>query len=693
MTVRFPPRHLLVIAPQCADLGMLTGLEDLAGSLHTALLDPWTGGCADAPAGVTSILSGPSVGQARIEEAVRDAARRAGEAGAVLVLAFIGHGTLPGEVPKLFLMAGDSRRDMPTTVVNVGDLLSQALDTHGVEEVIALVDTCHAGAAVPDIAALGTGIRGGATRLTLLMSVGVTEPAFGLDFTRGLLRVFGAGVAGAGEYLSAEAVLDAVNEAADTGARLVHMDGDPYGRPRWLVRNVRHAQGGGPLLGPAGEEDLEWALEPFGGGWPPASVHSVSGLEKLREALRAAPPGCTDGPADVAVALRVVDGLLDGLRTAELLRSWPGAPLTSERIRRAAWTAGGTSVPLPGSNGSDLLRDCVELLRLRAPRTGGSRTAPLAAFVASLADEDGLDPHCDALTAWARTCGAVVEINDAFAALEEHDTSSRLRLVVSLHAALADEWPETLVAWLLDRGTVIAHREFGCAPSRAGVERQLVGVLKWASAEARRVGAALRRVEVAASSALLTQWSPEEADLGIRLGVRHDVVLRWSERLCPPDHLYWINDHARDRLATMRSEPDTRAPVDWLGRDETNRPAELNERLRNGVYDRAVALGHRPERLDQVMPSLLAYAPIVLWPKDKDDLPPDSRTSVNRYWHRLPGEFSAAYRDSWRGRGTEEGAAEGRFPLARLRSVWHDTEWLDFCDWFGTCSTDGENTV
>ncbi|OWA17379.1 hypothetical protein B9W61_33135 [Streptomyces sp. CS057] len=692
MTARPCPRHLLVIAPQCPELGMLADLEDLASALHATLLDRWTGGCEDAPPGVASLLSGPSVGQRQIEDAVRGAARRAGEDGAVLVLAFVGHGMIPGQIPRLFLMAGDSRRDEPTTVVNVGDLLAQALDTQGVQEVIALVDTCHAGAAVPDIAALGTGIRGGATRLTLLMSVGVTEEAFGLSFTRTLVDVLGAGVADGGEYLSVEAVRDAVNTAADAGARLVRMDGDPFGQHRWLARNVRHVQTRGPLLGAVGEEELAWALEPLGETSRHSAPHSTADLERLRKELLGIPCGLSGSAADVTVALRVVDGLLDALRTADLLRSWPGTPLTSERIRRAARAAGGTTATPPGADGSDLLRDCLERLRLRVHRPGCSRTAPMAAFVAALAGDDRLGPDRPELTAWARTVGAVVELNDAFAALAERETSSRLRLVVSLHAALADDWPETLAAWLLDRGEHVAHREFACTPSRSGVEQGLPAVLKWASAEARRAGAVLRRVEVAASSALLTRWRPEEADLGVRLGVRHDVVLRWSERLCPPDHLYWINDYARDRLAMMRSEPDGGAPVDWLSRDETDRPAELNDRLRDGAYGRAVGLGHRPERLDQIMPHLLAYAPIVLWPQGEEEVPAGSRTSVHRYWDRLPGEFSAAYRESWRSGGGEGGPPDGLGDLARLRSVWHDTEWLDFCDWFETCSTDGENT-
>uniref|UniRef100_UPI00131CA3B0 hypothetical protein n=1 Tax=Streptomyces sp. NRRL WC-3725 TaxID=1463933 RepID=UPI00131CA3B0 len=39
MTRSAPPRHLLVIAPQCPDQGLLTGLEEAGESLHAVLLD------------------------------------------------------------------------------------------------------------------------------------------------------------------------------------------------------------------------------------------------------------------------------------------------------------------------------------------------------------------------------------------------------------------------------------------------------------------------------------------------------------------------------------------------------------------------------------------------------------------------------------------------------------------------------
>ncbi|MEU3885248.1 hypothetical protein [Streptomyces sp. NPDC029041] len=692
MTAPFPPRRLLVIAPQCPDLGLLEGLEEAADSLHTALMDRRLGGCEPADPGGTSLLTGASVGQAQIESAVRDAAERAGRAGAVLVLAFVGHGSTLGGLPRLFLMAGDSRADSPTTVVDVGGLLARALDTPGVEGVIALVDTCHAGGATPDIAVLGAGVRKGATKLSLLMSVGVNEDAYGLAFTHGLVDVLRDGVPSAGEFLSAEDVRHAVNAAANTGARVVVSDGDPFGRHPWIARNARYAvHRDGTLLGPIGEQELTWALLPLREDVPSASPSCVADLERVRRALQDLRQAGGHSVADVTYGLYVVDGLLDVLRTTELLLSWPGAPLTSVRLKRASATAGGGTGCSPEIMGGRLLRDCVEFLRLHAPRVGGSSTAPLALFVAALGTEDGLGPRTPELSAWARDTGAVVELNDAFTTLAERDAEDRLRLVVSLHAAIADEWPDTLLAWLLDRGEPLAHQEFPCPPTQPGVEQQLAATLRWATRQARQVGTRVKRVEIAAPSALLARWRPEETNLGLRLGVMHDVVLRWSDRLSPPAHLYWINDYARERLAAMKSGDG--APLDWLGEEETHQVEELTAKLFNGCYERALALSHRPDRLEDVLQCLLAHAPIVLWPQDRGDLPAESRNSVERYWDRLPGEFSVAYRHAWREGAGQQRPTVGRTDLARLRSVWLDTEWLDFCDWFESRPTDGENTI
>ncbi|AVH60465.1 MULTISPECIES: hypothetical protein [Streptomyces] len=690
-----PRRHVLVVAPQCPDVGLLDGLEEVAGALHGVLRDQWRGACTGSPE--PSLLCGTSVTQTQIEAAIRGAAERAGRAGAVLVLVLIGHGITPGRNPTLYLMAGNSRADEIASAVNVGALLTQVLETPGLPGVFALVDTCHAGGAIPDLAGTDGGVRQGAARLSMIMSVGAAQKAYRLAFSHGVVQVLTKGIRGAGEFLRADAVLDAVRDAAPgQDARRVEYDGAMVGEQPWLARNASRRVRSGSVLGPVATEELEQALAPL--GCPELLATPVTGadvLEHLRGVLPERSPG---SGIELSWCLVVVDGLLDCLRTIDLLTSWPGRRLTSERLRRALWLAAGRSADrLPDTSGSELLRDAVEYLRLRAaavdPDAGRTRVAPLADFVAALAVEDQLAEDGAELTAWADAVG-VVELGDAFERVRRGSARMRLRLVVSLHAAVADDWPETLDAWLLDRGEMYRHKVFRCTPDQPGVEERLAGVLHWASVRARKLGVQLRRVEIAASAALLLRWRPEETHFGERLGERHDVVLRWSERLGPPSHLWWINDRARQGLAAMSAYGAGRAPVDWLSLRETEQTQELKKRLGRGTYARAVALEHRPQRFEQVMELLLAHAPIVLWPGVEGCVPDKFRDSLDRFWHLLPAEFSEAYRRSWEQRERHvQAELDGHEHLAQWRTVWHDAEWLDFCDWFEQFTIEGENSA
>lgn len=689
MTGPAPLRHALVIAPQNTESGLFDDLDDVARSMRDVLTDEWRGACVPSPVADAALLYGTSVGQGDIERAIRDAARRAAESGALLVVAFIGHGITSGGVPHLYLMAGDSRAGEPGSAVNLAEVLGRALEAPGLPGLVAVVDTCHAGGAVPDLSAVDGGEREGATRLSLLVAVGAAQEAHGLAFSRSVVRLLEQGVAGAGEFLSPEVVLDAVREATSgQDARLVHYDGARFGEPCWLARNASHLVRAGSVLGPLALEELESALAPLGGSaLLPSSVTGVDVLDRLHGSLSGhAVPG---GPSR-REALDVVDGLRDVLRTVELLNSWPGGPLTTERLRQALRVAVGRGgEPLPDTSGTALLRDAVEYLRFRAQRQGETPTARLAVFVAALAVEDQLAEGTPAFTAWRHALHAKVELDDAFETLRRRDSRTRLRLIVSLHAALADEWPETLQAFLLDGSDVQEQSDFGCTPDQRGVEQGLVEALKWARTKSRTIGE-MRRVEVVASAGLFLRWRPEETNFGERLGHRYDVVLRWSERMCPPDHLWWINERARERLTDMMGRGSAHAPVDWLGRNETASAEDLKARLERGEYTQAVGLRQRPQRIDQVLQLLLAHAPIVFWPGADGRMPDACRNSLDRFWHLLPAELSEAYRRSWVRRTRKR--ADGHAHLALWRSIWHDTEWLDFCDWFEQFVTEGEKS-
>ncbi|WP_370416071.1 hypothetical protein [Streptomyces fradiae] len=711
------PRHVLVIGAQCPGLGLLDGLETAARSLHDTLVSPWAGACAETPEHGTTLLYGPGLTRETVEKEVRRAGRAAADAGAVLVLALLGHGMAAGT--RLHYMAEDSRDEDPLSAVDVGSLLGDLLDTTGLDGLVALVDTCHAGNAVPDLDSLAGGIRRGDTRLSLLMAAGADEEAYGLRFSSTVVKVLREGIAEAGEILTAEDVVLAVRKdggALGQRAQWTGYDGAELVTTRlWLARNARHpvharhAGHGGSLLGPLARAELARALGPLrpdvggdAGEGCDAPVDLVDAVRHPRDlvALRDRLPELP-GPAR-QWATGVLDALRDAVRTLALLEAWPGSDLTTALLRRtlAAVRTGlgdgagpAPAEPLPDSTGTELLRDTVEYLLLRAPRAGRSRTAPLAAFLARLARDTGVDPQDPALRASAKDTGAVIDLNDAFARLADTTAELRLRLVVSLHSAIGDEWPETLETWLLDGGTVRHREEFPCAAQdRTGTERALFVALRWATRQAKLLEAPLRRVEIAAPAPLLATWRPEEAEIGRRLGTLYDVVLRWSDRIQPPDHLFWINDHARGILKTLDESPDGRR-VDWLGEGDTRRAADLRARLMDAPPTRAVALAHRPAQLSGLMETLLASSPILLWPDEDPEAPPAPpavRRSVDAHWHQLPGAFSHAYRAKWSARtnGTEvpppapDGPVAALHHLAGLRTVWDGTEWLDFCDWF-----------
>ncbi|MFF9194328.1 hypothetical protein ACF09L_03895 [Streptomyces sp. NPDC014779] len=692
------PRHVLVIGAQCPDLGPLDDLETAARTLHDTLVTPWAGACAATPDHGTTLLYGPGLTRETVEKEVRRAGRAAAEAGAVLVLALLGHGM--GTGARLHYMAEDSRADEPLTAVDIGSLLGDLLDTTGLDGLVALVDTCHAGNALPDLPSLAHGIRRGDTRLSLLMAAGADEEAYALRFSSTVVKVLKEGIADAGETLTGAAVVRAVREDGGALGQNVHCadyDGAAFATsPLWLARNARHATHGTTPFGPLARAELARALAPLTApdGTPgpyPALADTVRhprDLAALRERLAG-----LGGPAQ-RWAAGVLDALRDTSRTLTLLEAWPGTDLTTPLLRRTlAATRTGTGSAAapepPDSTGTELLRDAVEHLRLHAPVPRHSPTAPLADFLARLARATRVDPRDPALRAWAKDTGAVIDLNDAFARLAEDTAELRLRLVVSLHSAIGDEWPETLEVWLLDGGEVRHREEFRCpAQDRAGTERALVAALRWATRHAKLLDAPLRRVEIAAPAPLLATWRPEETEIGRRLGTLYDVVLRWSDRIQPPDHLFWINDHARGILKSLDESPDGRR-VDWLGEGDTRRAADLSARLRDAPPTRAVALAHRPAQLAGLMETLLASSPILLWPDADPDAPPAPpavRRSVDAHWHQLPGAFSQAYRARWSaGPQPSRPAPDGPgtlHHLAALRTVWDGTEWLDFCDWF-----------
>jgi len=146
--LHMPQRRLLVIGSQCDILNKLDFLPEVAERLHALLRHPSPGGCEGVPLEgcPPGLLLDPTVEAAK--KAIKTAIKEAAEAGATLILAYIGHGEFPDEMSgDFYLMPKDAA--VPTAdeaidfTVHIKDCI-KLLRNRG--SLIVLLDTCHAGA-------------------------------------------------------------------------------------------------------------------------------------------------------------------------------------------------------------------------------------------------------------------------------------------------------------------------------------------------------------------------------------------------------------------------------------------------------------------------------------------------------------------------------------------------------------------
>lgn len=692
-------RHALVVATQCpAAKQHLSTLVTRAEELHELLTDPEIGACVpsdpDPDAGL-ALRSGKVTGR-QIEDAVRAAARRAHDAGAELVLAFLGHGQTPMGNSTLYYMADDTRAGDASSSVEVGKLLADAGDLPGVKGVITLIDTCHAGAGAPDTRALAGGFALGNNRHSLLMAAAAHQNAYDLDFSRELASLLRHGVPGGGELLRAATLkleLTKTGRILKQNCGTLDRDGDPDSvEELWVALNAqRPTWTPSRHIGDLGSEDLGEALAAWPGHPAPAGGWNPQELRVLRDHAEA-----SASPAALRVR-QVADGLLHAGVTVDMVHAWAGRALTTPALRSVAAdlnTAYDAADPSPDPlrppkwiEGTALLRYILEHAALGVSATGHP-VGRLARAVAALADRCHLDPDDERVDAWARRVGGVVELSDAVARQAALRQDRTWRLVISLHTARID-WPESLSVWLRDGERGEHHEEFPCEPTRAGVERRLPDIIGWAWKKV-PAGARIRNIDVVVPAPLLLTWEPEKASAGrSALGAGHSVVLRWAGRLAVPGYLAGMNEADRDRLKKLdeRRPGDGSAPVDWLADGDIRDTGLLAERLSWGVYDRAIGLDHRPPHLAELVETLLAHTPILLWPRTDADVGGRGRECLDAYWERLPDQFIEAYRRRWHAevggparpaRPADEHLAD----LAGIRAAWHDLDWLDFCRWF-----------
>lgn len=245
-------RLALVVGSQCHSLQELSFVKSYAEDLRTALNAAGWG-----PAGKTDgLLLNPLASEFRA--IVKSAFGMANEAGASLLIAYIGHGVARG-THNFFLMATDSPADTPDSENSLHFtqfIQERLIDCPSLDGLIFVVDACEAKEGTEGAAARWTEIvaaSGG--RMELLVASGA-DSAYDGCFTRTLLRIFNVGLPHRGERLLCGDVHPEIYGACEKqqAQYLAYSGGNvTRGDPGlWLVPNIarsRDAVTGRPAAG------------------------------------------------------------------------------------------------------------------------------------------------------------------------------------------------------------------------------------------------------------------------------------------------------------------------------------------------------------------------------------------------------------------------------------------------------------
>ncbi|MFE2313869.1 hypothetical protein ACFXC8_11865 [Streptomyces sp. NPDC059441] len=699
------PRHVLVVATQCADEEELPELAETAEGLYSALTDPSLGACEPSPVSQASILRAGHADGHTVERAVKEAITRAGEAHAVLVLAFLGHGQSPNGSNALYFMAADTESDDKTSSVNVNDLLERAIDRRGIPGVIVLLDTCSAGSGLPTTASLIGGYAQGRTRVSVLAASQSQQAAYNLDFSRDITQCIRDGFDDAGEFVPLRryrlALMDQL-EQQDVAA--LDYDGSLTAAEEglWLALNARHRQPQSfAQLSEVGNADLRAALNTWPVAYAPLPLDGSVDLEDLREQAQRSTSLSATRVAEVAHAL------IQACKAETFVCGWAKNTLSTFTIsvammelnKRRRIRANPLRPPI-NLQGGELLRYFLQHEALRGMSMDGRLNCDLALArcIVALAEACGMDLADASLDDWALEDGISLALNDARAEVQTARQNQQASAVISLHAGRLD-WPESISAWVRSGTTFSAPKHFPCQPTQAGTEQTLPDVVHWAEDQL-PAGVRLNHIDVVVPAALFPFWRPEEIKVGLYLlGTDRSVTLRWSDRLLEPRHLRGLNDLARRQLQVCNAEAlNDITPIDWLAMQQVEDVKQLADALARGRYPRAIGIGQRDHDFPSLLQTLLPYTPVLLWPAEKEKQLGEPQPELVRNWERLPTEFTHAYRWRWLNEHRAiEAEHDGHNPswaeLSRLRAAWHDEPWLDFCSWFQTSAAPSVRSV
>lgn len=662
-------RHVLVVGAQCRGAEKLPGLEDAARRLHRTLVDPDLGACRDRGEGETgSLLVGTALGKTAVETALAAALSRAKDDGGPLILALLGHG-LGGCGGPLYFVTSGSAQDGAIHQLHVPSTIGTATNETGPSGLIAVIDTCHSAAALPDAQSATAGVQQGGLRLSLLFAASAHLPAWDMNLSVQLAELLESGLPNAGEFLAVDdPLIKELRSRIHTQEPGGFMfDGAAMsGESLWLARNVRAAgRRSAGSLGSLACERLHKLLSPLHG------TQDINSQEQLKNWLG----GLERERLGHHAVQRVMEFKRDLVVCAlavTVLEETFGDALTDDLLRKAAVRAGFplkvvVQQPCPS------LRDMVEyavLCQSAVAPAGQSRT--LVHFVAALAHlispRDVLPRQ---LTVWAAKSGAGTALNSRL--IELSGATPRLVLVA------ADDGGEDVVrveASLLFGSAVVHTAEFPCEPGPGSLVSALDDARLWALSWLAAAGERLVPVDVSVPTSLLLDSPPEEWKVvrGRRmLGVDYDVTTRWSGLLTPPPGVC-LDDmlHAGSQLlSSLQSE--AQSGPSWLGSDDLSSVETLQELLSRRRTGGCVwGVDALPEKdFDLMLEELLIHTPALIWPRHRSVC--DTRAlqdAVAEHWDSLPEKLLHAFQKQLEG-------VPGH--LADIRTTWHDAHWQDFC--------------
>ncbi|MFJ3960800.1 hypothetical protein [Streptomyces sp. NPDC090036] len=566
-------------------------------------------------------------------------------------------------------MTSGSAHDGALQQLHVPSLIGTVTNETGPSGLIAVIDTCHAAAALPDPQSATAGLQQGGLRVAMLFAASAHMPAWHMNLSVQLAELLESGVPGAGEFLAVdEPLLKELRGRIHTQepGGFVFDGASAPGESLWLARNVRSAsRRAAGALGLPAYERLRKLLGPLEG------THDISSREQLKDWIAGLGPERLAHPA----VRRVVEFERDlGVCAAAVavLQETFGDALTDDLLRKAAVRAGfplevAVRRPCPS------LRDTVEyavLCQSTVAPAGQSRS--LVHFIAALAHLSGpSDALPQPLVVWAAGSGAGTALNSRLNELR----GATPRLVV----VAADDGGEDVVrveASLLFGSAVVHSEEFPCEPGPGAPVAALDKARLWALSWLAAAGEPLVAVDVSVPTSLLLDSPPEEWKVvrGRRmLGVDYDVTTRWSGLLTPPSGVPLDEMLHTGRRLLSFLESRAQCGPSWLGSDDLDSVEALQELLGRRREGSCVwGVDALPEKdFDIMLEELLIHTPALIWPRGESVRGrPSLQDAVAEHWDTLPAKLISAFQEQLNGIPDD---------LADIRSTWHDAHWQEFC--------------